>query len=1443
MNIIEILLSKRRMLLTAAIILSLMGALAWKNMPRQEDPQMPDYWANVVAAFPGANAEQIERLLLEPLDEHLAEVEGLKHWNATAQSEQAFIHIEMQSTIEDVEEVWDDVEDALEEAEGEFPDGASIIDFDSELNDQDAAVLAITGSSDLLQMAEAAQQIKNRLLTLAEVSEVRLIADPEEQITITFNDDQVKRLGLTPEQMAVQLQARNTTLSGGAIKLEGRTVNLSPETEFPSIEALAITPIALPNGSQVPLNEIAEIYYGPQEPTRALMRYQGAMAVGVGVVPKKGIHLIDFGNHVREEVKRLETELAPLEIHEVAFLPDRVDSRLKQLGQSLLLGIFIVALVLLIAMGLRLGLVVAMVVPLVALASLGIFSAGGGVLHQISIAALVIALGMLVDNAIVVAENIQWRIDGGMPPHQAAITSIKELASPLASATATTLAAFVPMLINEGTTAEFTRALPIVIMLTLTMSYLFAIFVTPSLSELFLRKRKNAKSNDERTFSKRLAQTAIRRPFFVIASAIAVVTIAIMASSMVKKQFFPSSDRNQVLVEVRLPEGAHLDETSAICTNLERLLEGDPNVRAVSSFIGRSAPHFYYNLSQIPWRPHFAQVLVTTQDLGSIPPTIEKIRQHASNHLTEALIIPRKLEQGPPVETPIEVRIYGWDFDELDQAANMVLRELRSIPGAVDCRHDLSLGAPDLRFQIDDGAAARYGLSRATVATSLFGRTRGLPIGQFRAGDDPIPIVLRSQEGEHLAAEDLETLLVSTPTQGSVPLASVAGLDLRWRPAAIKHRNRQRVVHVSAQLAEGFSFSQVQQTLETRMATIELPGSTHFEFGGDAEGSGEANASMVNALPWGILLLFAILLAQFNSFRRVGIILVTVPLAATGVIPGLLLGGQPFGFMSFLGVIALVGVVVNNAIVLLDVIENQRNAGADLEHAISEAVQRRTRPIILTTATTVAGLTPLALSESSLWPPLALAMISGLIASTLLTLLVVPALYFLLFKPRNRKPLNLQPSAVRAMVLPILLCLPFALRAQEPSHQSKKEGQAIILPWQEILERAQTRQLVEATQDQARAAAFQAQGIRDSGLLPKISAQASATYTDPIAEIETPLGSFSIGEHRRYSGNVIVSQPLYDPTTRRLAASLDAGVDALRAQSDQDRLNVQTQAVDAMIQVAAIKARAEVNQAFIQSLTRQIEETRVKVELGRNLEADLLKVQLELDQAHREEYRLSQLEEVAKHSLGRAIGYSGQVTPTLEFPQGTLTLPPLEEAIQTAIQNRPELKALKAQSVAFAKQSKSIDSEKLPSLFLRGGWHLSDGEAFRTDSGFEGSLVVNWKVFDGGNRKARKAAADLESSSSMKRFHDAKLDIEMEIRSKFADFHVAKETRKVAERGVELATENLRVEQERHDAGRATTNDLLRAEAMKRQRDIDLVLSKLDIFRALLNIKLAMAIQ
>jgi len=997
MKIIEPLLGRGRLILTVAAVLSLTGIGLWMTMVRQEDPRLPDYWGQVTVTFPGADAQTMERLILKPMEDALAEVDEVKTLKATAFDEFVALTVELVGQTEDFDHAWDQVADALKKAQVDFPVGAGTPVLDRDLNDQDSVVLAITGSGDLLSLRSAALRLKDRLLRLPSVSRVHLVADPEEQVTIQIDDPAAKRLGLSPALLANQLNQRNKIIPGGSIALGGKTVRLRPMSEFTTPEEIAKTQILLKSGAAIALNEIASIHHGIREPAASRMRYNGEIAVGLAVVPKKKVNLVTFGKNVQNIIDSSSRDIRPLQLHEVAFQPVRTASRLTELNHSLASAMMIVAGVLFLAMGLRMGLVVTAVVPLVTLTSLTLFAWGGGVLHQISIAAFVLALGMLVDNAIVIAENVQYRLDRGESNIQAAVGAVKELAVPLAGATATTLAAFVPMLISKGPTAAFTRTIPIIIMLCLTVSYFFALLVTPVLSRMTLKP--SGKSGDPWIirFAYRMTDFTLKHSKMTMMVSLVLVGCALFFSSRIERQFFPLADRNQFVIDLRLAEGSHLSATDNASRVLEDALLKQAKVVRVASFMGRSAPKFYYNISRIPFSPHFAQLIVETESPEDVDGLLAFIKSVAIKKLPGVDVIGRKLEQGPPVQAPVEVRLFGTNFVDLYKSAVAVSGQLAGITGTRDIRHDMSPGAPTIRFRIDDAAAARHGLSRAEIAHTLYGRTRGLPVGELYLGDDPVPVLVRSSSGEHLSSDSLATLEVTAPGGHPIPLSQLAREKIDWTPSAIKHRNGQRVVTVSSQLANGVVFSNIYDKLRPRLKKIKLPSGVSLAFGGEAEGSGEANTALMTSLPIGILLLFGVLLAEFNSFRRVALVLVTVPLAATGIVPGLILNNQPFGFMSLLGVFALVGIVVNNAIVLLEVIEAERRQGADVNSAVREAVARRIRPILLTTATTVAGLMPLAASSSTLWPPLASAMISGLISSTLLTLVIFPALYRMVF--------------------------------------------------------------------------------------------------------------------------------------------------------------------------------------------------------------------------------------------------------------------------------------------------------------------------------------------------------------------------------------------------------------------------------------------------------------
>jgi multidrug efflux pump subunit AcrB len=991
--------TRKRLVLTSAALLSLLGIFAWETMPQQEDPRLPDRFAMVQIPYPGADVVKVERLLLEPVEEELAQVREIEHVNCTARYGIGIVQIDLAEWIYDTDTAWDEVQRAIDRAARQFPEGLPSPVLDRDLLDQESIVLALTGSMDPLVLTDAAERLKDELSTLRDIARIHLAGDPGEQVVIELDDAQARRLGIDASALAATLARRNVTSPAGSVRIGERSASLRPNTEFEGVTDIEKTPVLLANGAAVELASFARVRRTTAEPAAERMRHRGHPAVGLGIVAKPGIDVVAFGDTVRAEVEKLRERYRPLEIHEVAFQPHYVRSRLAHLTGSLGTSVVVVAVVLWSLMGARLGLVVASVVPLVALGALGVLAAGGGILHQMSIAALVLSLGMLVDNAIVVAENVQDRIDAGTPPDQAAPAAVQSLAKPLAAATGTTLAAFLPMMLAAGISADFVRALPVVVMLTLGLSYVYAVTVTPALCALFLRKRPPlvAKSPFER-LATLVTERLLSRPRLVVAVACALVVASGVGVPFLDRTFFPPSERDQLVVDVLLPEGAHIDATDEISRRVEASLSARDDVVAVSAIVGRRLPRFYYNVMSRPGSPHLAQLLVQTRGVSDVPVVGEWLRTELATTLPEVEIIARKLEQGPPRDAPVELRVRGNGWADLQEAADALLAALRGIEGTRDARHDLGIGVPTLEFRIDDAEAARHDLARNDIADALRGRTQGIVAGTFRGGEDPVPILIRSTLGDALPIDRLATVDVTPQgSQRPVPVGQVAALDVAWRPGAIHRRDRARVVTVSSQLADGVPYAHVVDRLSMVIPTLDLPPTVTLEWGGEAEESHRANAALFRTLPIGMLALLFCLMLEFDSFRRVGIILATVPLAATGVVPGLLLAGQPFGFTSLLGVIALVGIVVNNAIVLLDVVEYEQGRGKDLDAALAEAVRSRVRPILLTTLTTVAGLVPLVASSSTLWPPLAWAMISGLLASTFLTLAVVPALYRLLF--------------------------------------------------------------------------------------------------------------------------------------------------------------------------------------------------------------------------------------------------------------------------------------------------------------------------------------------------------------------------------------------------------------------------------------------------------------
>ena len=990
--------AQQKLIVTVALLLAFSGALAFLSMDRQEDPFFPQRAARIVVPFPGADPARIERLVVNHIEEEVAQVEEVGKIYSTMRTGVALTTVELRDDIYDTQSAWERVRQAVARAQAKFPPQAGVPDIDDQLINTATVVLAVTGSGDVMRLAQAAEQLKARLLSLPDLQRVELVGDPGEQVTIALRDAVVRRVALPPAELARQLQSRNQIIPGGTLELADSTVVLTPETEFRSLDEIRATPIRLPAGDTVPLASLARVSLGPTEPAASRFFVDGARAVGVSLVSvPNATNQVAFGEVVIAAVSRVQqqfdasAEFAGLQIETVYFQPDRVHKRLSDLSGNLLLAMAIILLVLFVFMGIRLGMVVAVVLPLVSAVTIAIYAMNGNVLHQIAVIGLIVALGILIDNAIVMVENIQWRINQGQSPRQAAAGSVRELIGPLGAATGTTLAAFVPLLLAKGGTADFTRAVPVTIMTALAISYVAAMTFTPVVASWFLKPQHKAADGFPERLGSFAGRLATRRAGIVFLGGALLVGGSVVMAGFVEAQFFPNADRNQIVIDFTLPEGTSVERTQAVAEQVEAELRGDSDTVAVHANIGETGPRFYYNLPSRPREPNRGRLVVETRGLDANVRLVRKVRAYALQALPDVELIAKQLAQGPPINSPIEVRVFHPDPKPLAIAVEQVYAALRTVPGAVDARHDLGVGVPVVNYAINDAVAVDYGLSRTDVAQALLGRSTGIRVGDYLAGDEPVPIRIRSAAGQRFDLAQLPAISIFSPLAGPVPLATLVVPRVAWQPAVIKHRDGRRVATVSSELDPDFVYTQVLADLQPKLDALDLPPGVELRFGGETETSGEANAAILTTAPFGLMLLLFFLLLQFNSFKRTAIVMMTVPLAAVGVIPGLVLTGSPFGFQPLLGIIALIGIVVNNAIVLIDVVDQRLADGADVPQAVRDAVTRRARPILLTTATTIAGLLPLAFSGTTLWPPMAWAIISGLTASAFLTLFIVPA--------------------------------------------------------------------------------------------------------------------------------------------------------------------------------------------------------------------------------------------------------------------------------------------------------------------------------------------------------------------------------------------------------------------------------------------------------------------
>ena len=1018
MSITRLAIEKNRVTTVALVVILFGGLSSYFGLPRAEDPGFVMRVALVQTFFPGASPERVELLVTDKLEKSIQQIPELDYVASQSKTGASFLFATILGSYTDMRPIWDDLRRKVEATRPDLPEGIIGPFVNDEFGDVFGTIITISGEDyTYAELKDVADDVRDELLRIPEVAKVEIYGDQEEQIFVEFNNARLSELGLSPAQLQTILGSRNIVIPGGQINTGDERISLEPSGNFETVEDLRRSVIRLPGSDQVmQLQDVATVERGYVDPPQTLARSTGARALALAVSLREGGNIIQLGERVQEVYRRMQAEYPiGIDFDRVAFQPEIVDQKIDDFVGSMLQAIAVVIFVALVALGLRTGLVVSSLIPMAMLMSMLIMAMLGIGLDQMSLASLIIALGMLVDNAIVMSESIQTQMGEGKDRLEAAVDSAAELRVPLLTSSLTTAAAFLPIFLAESEAGEYTAPLFKVVTITLLSSWVLSLTMVPLLAYRFLKVRRRATTGFDTPFYRRYRNVllwGLRHRPAALAGIVGTFVVAMMGFRFIPNIFFPPSDRALLTGDLELPIGAPIERTEQAVRQLDRFIEdelrgnaevnGEHKVENWVSFIGEGAPRYVLTYAPEMPSPEYAYVMLNTSSRAAVDALIPRLERFVLDEMPDVVATFKPAILGPPVNAPIEIRVSGREVDVIFDLVDQVKMQIGTIAGTRNITDDWGRRTKKILVKVNGARARRAGVSNRDVAVSLQTVLSGIETTQFREDDKIIPVTMRSVSADREDLGKIEGLNVYSQVTGrSVPLKQVADLEVVWQPAKILRRDRLRTVTVQAELKPGVTaaatMAQFQPWLD-EMAQV-LPLGYRFEVGGEVAESAKSQASINAKMPIALLIIVLLLVGQFNSVRKPLIIMLTVPLALIGVVVGLLVAQSYFGFMTFLGVIALIGIVINNAIVLLDRIrieevENHR-APAD---AIIEAAQRRLRPILLTTATTVGGLLPLWLGGGPMWEPMAIAIIFGLAFATALTLGLVPILYSVLYR-------------------------------------------------------------------------------------------------------------------------------------------------------------------------------------------------------------------------------------------------------------------------------------------------------------------------------------------------------------------------------------------------------------------------------------------------------------
>ena len=998
-------LQKRTLMIVLMALLVVAGLYAYSRLGRLEDPTFTIKTALVVTSYPGASASEVEEEVTDPIEEAIQAMGQIKEIYSTSKAGMSYIYVDIKDEFHagELPQVWDELRRKVNDVQVYLPPGAGPSRVNDGFGDVFGVFFAITGpDASYAELKDYADSLKTELLKCRDVAKISLWGEQQEAIYVEFQRARLVQLGLTPTQIVRTLQAQNQVQRSGQVKVGGDYLRISPTGDFTSDEQIANLLLGSASGV-VRLGDIARIYRDYTEPPRHILRYNGQAAIGLGISTIAGGNVVLMGDAVRDRLEQLaDNRPDGIELHTIYYQSREVTKAVDTFIVNLLEAVLIVIVLLMLFMGWRSGLLIGTVLLLTILGTfIGMFALRID-LQTVSLGALILALGMLVDNAIVVVDGTLIRMERGRDPESAAGEAVLTTRWPLFGATLVAILAFTAIGFSPGNVGEYCRSLFYVMALSLFISWLLAISVTPLFCVRFLKAAAKKQQQDPYAgrfyrIYRRFLHYSLRFRWLVLGMTLVTLGIALFGFQYVPKAFFPDSTKPYFFVYLWNPEGAHIDETAADISQIEEYLQGLDGVTATTSFVGEGGLRFILTYDyQLP-DSSYGQLLVEVDDYRGIDRIIKDVETYLHDQFPHAEPYAKKIQKGPNVSFKIEARFRGEDIEVLKQLAAQAEEIFAQSGNARDLRSDWRNQVTVIRPEFSQVRARYAGVSRKDLSDALQWNFNGITGGLYREDNKLIPIIFRSPEKDRSTAEQIGNIQVWSPLQNAhIPLRQVVStIETRREDPLVQRRDRQKTVTVQCNPESGLADDFLQQ-VQARVEAIELPVGYHFEWGGEYESSQESQEPLLRIFPLCLVGMFVVVVWLFNSFRRPLIIFLTVPLSLIGVTAGLLLTGLPFGFMAILGFLGLSGMLIKNAIVLIDQIEMELAAGTPAYRAVLDSSVSRMRPVIMASGTTILGMIPLV--SDPFYAGMAATIMSGLFAATFLTLVIVPVAYTVIYR-------------------------------------------------------------------------------------------------------------------------------------------------------------------------------------------------------------------------------------------------------------------------------------------------------------------------------------------------------------------------------------------------------------------------------------------------------------